>query len=143
VPSALSPLGTDDAGLVMTCSFGVEMLRTGRLPSVDGKLVICVSQGETDFLTHATAWGAKGCGIVFVGLCYGQPWLQSIADRIPNDTEIIMCVKPRLYGAIVAKACTESVAGRLLVRWSNHDDLRDCLIKAGARVGADRLAPSP
>ncbi len=108
-PKALPPSGHASQGLVLADALAAEMLARGAWPEHADKRVV-IAEGEPDFLT----WGMRAT-IAVLGLAGSGQWTESLAQRIPAGTTVIIRTDQDDAGDIYAEVVTRTLWGRCTI----------------------------
>jgi hypothetical protein len=119
LPKALPPSGCGCKGLVMACPVAAIMLAVAGWPWWAERRVV-ITEGEPDFLTWATR-GAIPRTLAVLGVGGSGQWTDGIADRIPDDSLVIIRTDPDDAGDAYAADITASLRGRCKARESDPD----------------------
>jgi hypothetical protein len=110
LPKALPPSGHGCKSLVMACPLAAIMLAVAGWPWWSERRVV-ITEGEPDFLTWATRGEIpRHLGVLGVGGS-GQ-WTEALADRIPNDSIVIIRTDPDDAGDAYAAEIVDTLRGR-------------------------------
>lgn len=100
------------AGLVMACPVARNLLQTGQSPS-GGPFDVVITEGEPDFLTHATR--SEGSAAPAVVGVVASAWSSAVADRLPGDARIVIRTHRDAAGDRYAADIRSSLADRVPV----------------------------
>jgi len=118
-PKSLAPAGHAVRGAVMADHLGRTLLGGERPETWNG--VVCVVEGEPDFLT----WGInRSDGIESVPAVFGieaGAWTEDIAARIPDGARVVVRTHHDTTGDCMAAVVGRTLAGRCEVLRSRSD----------------------
>jgi hypothetical protein len=110
LPKALPPSGYGCKGLVMACPLAAIMLAVAGWPWWAERRVV-IAEGEPDFLTWATR-GELPRKLAVLGVGGSGQWTEALADRIPNESNVIIRTDPDDAGDAYAAEIVASLRGR-------------------------------
>ncbi len=119
LPKALPPSGYGCKGLSMACPLAAIVLAVAGWPWWAERRIV-ITEGEPDFLTWAT-WGAIPRMLAVLGVGGSGQWTEAIADRIPDDSLVIIRTDPDDAGDAYATEIVASLRGRCSVRESDPE----------------------
>jgi hypothetical protein len=108
-PKALPPSGHASRGLVLADALAAQMLAYGAWPERAEKRVV-IAEGEPDFLT----WGMRAT-VAVLGIAGNGQWTESIAQRIPPGTTVIVRTDQDDAGDLYAEVITRTLWGRCTI----------------------------
>jgi len=111
-PKRVAPAGKAMAGLVMACPIARSVLQTGQSPARE-PLDVVITEGEPDFLTHATR--SEGSAAPAVVGVVASAWSSAVADRLPGDARIVIRTHRDAAGDRYAADIRSSLADRVPV----------------------------
>jgi archaellum biogenesis ATPase FlaH len=111
-PKRVAPAGKAMAGLVMACPVARNLLQTGQSPS-GGPFDVVITEGEPDFLTHATR--SEGSAAPAVVGVVASAWSSAVADRLAGDARIVIRTHRDAAGDRYAADIRSSLADRVPV----------------------------
>lgn len=130
-PKRVAPAGKAMAGLIMANPIARKLLKTGVAPP-GGLLDVVITEGEPDFLTHATR--SQGATVPAVLGVVASAWSPAVAERLPDDVRIVIRTHRDAAGDRYAADIRSSMSGRVPVldflrpsdpAMKHHDDNDD------------------
>jgi hypothetical protein len=139
LPKALPPSGHGCKGLAMACPVAAIMLAVAGWPWWAERRVV-ITEGEPDFLTWATR-GEIPRKLAVLGVGGSGQWTEAIADRIPDDSLVIIRTDPDDAGDAYAAEIVASLRGRCRARESDSDGRAQRRRTKAERDAARRARP--
>jgi hypothetical protein len=139
LPKALPPSGHGCKGLAMACPLGSVMLAVAGWPWWAERRVV-ITEGEPDFLTWATR-GDIPRTLAVLGVGGSGQWTEALADRIPDDSIVIIRTDPDDAGDAYAAEIVATLRGRCRARESDAEGRAQRRRTKAERDAARRARP--